>query len=112
MKLNLNKLQYDEDTCIYIEKHTKHYGGIRTERKYLQSWDDWERHNIGRVSKDSRQDVIKRKRRLERRYTKELRNLSIIEGWKHQEEQNNWWEEKNIDLPLQSFNEWLESHIA
>lgn len=75
MKLNLNKLQYDEDTCIYIEKHTKHYGGIRTERKYLQSWDDWEKHNIGRVSKDSRQDVIKRKIRQARRFVIAMREI-------------------------------------
>lgn len=108
MKLNLNMLEYDEESETYVEK--THQSKIHQEpqsNKYRDEYFSW-RKRCG----NKRQDDIKRKRQLERRYTKDLRNLRIIEGWQQQEALNNWWEEKNIDLPLQSFNEWLESHIA
>ena len=111
MRLNINQLVYDEESETYVEKshktelyrsaHTIHSSKIHDGML-----------SYTRRCGNHRQDDIKRKRQLERRYTKELRNLRIIEGWKQQEEQNNWWEEKDIDLPVQSFNEWLESHIA
>lgn len=75
MRLNLNNLQYDEDACIFIEKRTNNWGGgIRTEKKYLKSWDEWE-NNHWQDQNNKHQDRIKRKIRQARRFVIAMREI-------------------------------------